>query len=100
MAETARPPTVAQVRRYLAAQTWVYARTMPKHPHEYVLLKRSTDPWMHLRAVAFIRERGEKRLFAPSRKVRAYWPAGDGYEYWAMDRATDTIINRAEIRTE
>ncbi len=99
-AEQARPPTVAQVRRYLVAQTWVYARTMPKYPHEYVLLKRSTDPWMHLRVVAFIRSHGTERYFRPSRVTRAYWAAGDGYEYWAMDRATDTIVNRAEIGTE
>ena len=93
MSSLASAPAAAQVRKYLAAQTWVYARTMPKWPHEYVLLKRATDPWLHLRVVAYVRQRGEHRYFAPSRRVHSYWQAGDGWEYWTM-RAADTILNR------
>jgi hypothetical protein len=96
VAGTVRLPTAAQVRAYLASQKWVYARTMPKHPHEYVLLKRSADPWMHLRVVAYVRRRGEHRYFPPSRRVHSYWQAGDGFEYWTM-RAADTILNRAQV---
>ena len=87
MSSLASAPAAAQVRKYLAAQTWVYARTMPKWPHEYILLKRSTDPWMHLRAVAVIRANGERRRF------HAYWQPDDGFEYWTM-RSCDTILNR------
>jgi hypothetical protein len=96
VAGTVRLPAAAQVRAYLASQKWVYARTMPKWPHEYVLLKRATDPWLHLRVVAYVRQRGEHRYFAPSRRVHSYWQAGDGWEYWTM-RAADTILNRARL---
>jgi hypothetical protein len=82
-----------QAGAYLAAQTWVYARTMPKWPHEYVLLARSSDPWEHLRVVWFIRQTGVKRRFAG--RLHSYWQSG-GHEYWTM-RATDTILNRKEL---
>lgn len=84
-----------QVAEYIEAAPWVYARTMPKHPHEYVLLRRSHDPWTHLRFLAYIREHGELR---PRRSRRgthdwSYWTAPDGREYWTM-RSFDTILNR------
>jgi hypothetical protein len=82
-----------QARAYLAAQTWVFARTMPKWPHEYVLLTRSTDPWAHLLTVALIRQVGVKRRFAG--RLHSYWQDG-GHEYWTM-RPTDTILNRKEL---
>lgn len=84
--------TSAQVATYLDAQTWVYAKTMPKWPHEYVLLRRSTDPWTHLRMVAFIRRHGEKRRW--QRRWHSYYRPGDGRQYWTM-RGQDHILNRA-----
>jgi hypothetical protein len=88
-------PGAEEVRAYLAAQTWVYAKTMPKWPHEYVLLRRSTDLWGHLRAVAFIRAAGEKRPWRPGR-IHSYWQPGDGTEVWTM-REFDTILNRRRL---
>ena len=88
-------PDAAEVRDYLAAQTWVFAKTMPKWPHEYVLLRRSTDLWGHLRAVAFIRAAGEKRTWRSGR-IHSYWQPGDGTEVWTM-REFDTILNRRKL---
>jgi hypothetical protein len=88
-------PDAGEVRDYLAAQTWVYAKTMPKWPHEYVLLRRSTDLWGHLRAVAFIRATGEKRPWRSGR-IHSYWQPGDGTEVWTM-REFDTILNRRRL---
>lgn len=82
---------------YLASQDWVYAKTMPKWPHEYVLMRRSTDMWGHLRTVEFIRRTGEQRPW--HRRLHSYWQPGDGREYWTM-RAFDTILNRRRIEDE
>jgi hypothetical protein len=94
-AELQRLPQRRQVERYLAQAPWVYARTMPKHPHEYVLLRRSHDPWMHLRVLAYIRRHGDERLRRGRRGAHwwSYWTASDGREYWTM-RSFDTILNR------
>ena len=35
-------------RPYIAANHWVFARTMPDNPHEYVVIHNSTDPYEHL----------------------------------------------------
>ena len=86
-------PTPAEVHDYIEAQTWVFARTMPKLPHEYVLLKRSTNLWMHLRVTAFIREHGEWRRFG--RRELPYWDHG-GHTYWSMP-PNWAIINRAKV---
>ena len=64
---------------------------MPRWPHEYVLLRRSTDPDTHLAAVAYIRANGEPRRWG--RKIHHYWQPGDDHEYWTM-RESDTILNR------
>jgi hypothetical protein len=87
-------PTADEARAYLASQTWKFARTMPKWPHEYVLARRSTNLWGHLRTVAFIRAHGEPRKFGG--RTHCYWQPGDGREYWTM-RPTDTILNRREL---
>jgi hypothetical protein len=100
----AREPLISEqeARDYCAAQRWKFARSMPEWPHEYVLLNpgrqpgHSTDPWMHLRVVAFIRAVGQKRWFAPSRRLHAYWQPGDGTEVWTL-RPVDTILNRQHL---
>jgi hypothetical protein len=89
------PPAEA-IADYLAAQEWVFARSMPKTPHEYVLLRKSADPAMHLNAVAFIRANGEPRPWRWPPRTHHYWQPGDGWEYWTM-RESDTILNRRII---
>lgn len=90
------PPAEA-VADYLKAQDWTYAKSMPRWPHEYVLLRRSTDPAAHLNAVAFIRANGQARRWG--RRMHHYWQPGDGREYWTM-RESDTILNRRELNDE
>ena len=100
----ARLPLIseAEARDYCARQRWKPAATMPQWPHEYVLLNpgrqpgHSTDPWTHLRVVAFIRVRGQRRWFAPSRRTHSYWQPGDGTEVWTL-RPVDTILNRQHV---
>jgi hypothetical protein len=108
-AGAARPVTTVQVTRYLRAQAFKYARTVPEHPHEYLVITASTDPWMHLRVIAYLEARGgaETWRHAPGAKgtTYTYWRGGDGWEYWASPPASGvtgwqapryaaTIINR------
>jgi len=85
--------TAEQAGAYVDAQEWVFAKTMPKWPHEYVLIWRSPDPWLHLRVVAFIRSVGERRRWG--RHFHHYWTWGD-HEYWAMP-PRETILNRRRL---
>jgi len=91
--------TADEAAAYLAGQKWTYAKSMPKTPHEYVLLRKSTDPWAHLRVIAFIRATGEPRPWRWPPRTHHYWQPGDGWEYWTM-RESDTILNRRRIDTE
>jgi hypothetical protein len=88
-------PTGAEAGAYVESQAYRRARPTylgrPQAPHEYVLLRRSTDPWTQLRVLAFIREHGERRRFQGS--YHRYWTWGD-YEYWELQPAWNTILNR------
>ena len=86
--------TGTQAGAYVAEQTWTRAqptfRGRPQAPHEYVLLWRSTDPWLQLRVLAYIRVNGVRRRWGP--KWHTYWEHGE-HEYWAMP-PRETILNR------
>jgi hypothetical protein len=90
-------PTEAEAGAYVEAQTWTRAKPTfhgrPQAPHEYVLLWKSTDPWLQLRVLAFIRATGEPRRWG--RKVHHYWTWG-AYEAWAMP-PRETILNRRHL---
>jgi len=90
-------PTEAEAVAYVEAQEFTRAqstfRGRPQAPHEYVLLWKSTDPWMQKRVLEFIREHGEARRWG--RKTHHYWTHGD-YEYWAMP-PRETILNRRRL---
>jgi hypothetical protein len=87
-------PTLEQAGAYVEAQQFRRARPTfhgrPQAPHEYCLLWRSTDPWMQLRVLAFIREHGERRRWG--RFFHHYWTWGD-WEYWSL-APRETILNR------
>jgi hypothetical protein len=90
-------PTEAEAGAYVDAQEWKRAKPTfhgrPQPAHEYVLLWKSTDPWLQLRVVAMIRAHGEARRWG--RKWHHYWTWGD-YEYWAMP-PRETILNRRRL---
>ena len=90
-------PTKAEATAYIGSQEWVRARPTfhgrPQAQHEYVLLWRSTDPWLQLRVLAYIRAVGEPRRWG--RKMHHYWTWGS-WEHWAMpDR--ETVLNRRHL---
>jgi hypothetical protein len=103
VAELARllpsPPADYDPHPYIATNRWTYARTMPENPHEYVVLRKSTDPYEHLRFLAWIRGSGNLEHF----KGRDYeFVEIDGWRYWAMgtDQLEQTIINRRVVPSE
>ncbi len=82
-------------RPYIAANHWVFARTMPDNPHEYVVIHDSTDPYEHLMFLEWIRSVGDIEHY----RGRDYeYVTVDGYRYWAMGPSgpEHTIINRRE----
>jgi hypothetical protein len=107
-AREAPRPNTNQVQRYLAAQRFRVARTVPEHPHEYLLVTASTDPWLHLRVIAYLADRGYQETWRPAPGAKGttytYWRGGDGWEYWASPPASAggwrppqlaaTVINR------
>jgi hypothetical protein len=82
---------------YLTAAEWRNARTVPDHPHAYVLLSRSADPLAHLRVVRFIRETGERRQWSPGDggpRVWCHYHRADPWLYWTQPSQADPILNR------
>jgi hypothetical protein len=86
------PPESYDPRPYIEANTWVFARTMPENPHEYVMLRASTDWREHLRFLRWLRVYGEVERWLDGRRYR--YRIVDGWRYWAMWSPNDTILNR------
>jgi hypothetical protein len=95
-----QPPLISaeQAGAYVESQAFRRARPTymgrPQPKHEYVLLRRSTDPELHLRVVSFIRAVGERRRWHGG-DYHTYWTHGD-YEYWAM-APRHVILNRRHL---
>ena len=92
--------TEQELQAWMDAQRWIYAKTMPKHPHEYSL-KRLQDPRLFECVVLTIWQRGYDRLY-----LRRPWRSldiGDHY-VWVHSRPKEgmaaplhvsKLINRA-----
>lgn len=86
--------TAEQIDAFIAANTWKFAKTMAKMPHEYIVKERCSNPEFFERFVMHIRRHGyEGRFF---KRVFVYFDVGQ-YQYWTMgDTLENTIIiNRA-----
>jgi hypothetical protein len=86
----ADPPESYDPTNYIEANDWTFAATMPEHPHEYLLIRNSTDWRAHLRFVRWLRVHGAVERFQ-GRRYR-YRLVG-GRRYWALG-PSDTIVNR------
>ena len=82
-------------REYVAEVRWTFAKTMPKHPHEYTVRQHRRDlEHLFVSFAEIIRRYGYVRKWAG----RAYvYLDLDGFSYWTMGNPIDetTIINRA-----
>jgi hypothetical protein len=80
-------------RLYIALNTWVFAKTMPETPHEYVMLGKSTDWREHLVFHRWIRVWGT-RVYR--KRFHSYYQEAwvDDHLYWTLPSSNSTIINR------
>jgi len=87
---------------WVMSRQWVYAKTMPEHPHEYTAINRKRDDDIAIlrfeMAVEFIRAQGVKRVFIPT-KTRAVYLDFKEHRYWSMGWPVHmtTVVNRAKL---
>lgn len=88
--------TIDDVRLFIAGHRWTFARTIPEHPHWYVVRQRCTDEDAFVAMVEFIRAQGQPRTFG--KRMFIYLDVDD-FIYWTMGSTISetTIINRAKI---
>lgn len=81
-----------ELRDFVDAETWTYAKTMPKWPHEYLVRER-VDEALFVQLVEHIRAHGYEGSFY--RRKITYFDE-DGMTYWTMGAPVDEtiIINR------
>jgi hypothetical protein len=84
-----------EIRDFIAAHKWTFAKSMPKTPHEYTLRRNARDDAEFVAVVQEIRRRGEQRFFGSRPYV--YFDLGE-YEYWTMGAplGETILINRAK----
>jgi hypothetical protein len=98
-----KPPYMSdeELAEWMASVRWIYAVTMPKHPHEYCL-RREQDEETFLRVVRTIWDKGFDRMY-----LRRPWRSLDVGDYyiWVHTQpepgmeaplAKTILINRAE----
>ena len=84
----------ADLREFIAASKWTFAKTMPDWPHEYIVRGRvDTNSFEAL--IRYIRARGfEGRFYERNITYLEH----DGMLYWTMGEPVEetTIINRCK----
>lgn len=90
------PEDLERIRAFIAGHRWVFAKTMPQHPHEYTLRKNAVEEEF-LFFVEYIRQHGYDQKFGKSATYiylnvdgRTYWTMGDTIPY-------TILINRAKL---
>lgn len=80
----------------LEEHRWIYAKTMPKNPHEYTRRKEWHDDALFARVVEYIREHGHESWYRKRRYIQL--DAGAHF-YWTMGAPTGMtiLINRKRI---
>ena len=91
-----RDQQTEQLRDFIAAHRWTFAKTMPEHPHEYTVRKDARDQGEFDQVVQYIREAGSQEYFG--RAVYTYLTV-DGWKYWTQGApiAATILVNRARV---
>jgi len=86
--------TLTDLRAFIAAAPWKFARTMPTNPHWYTVRGQTPEDQFEA-VVTYIRANGSKKTFGKT--VYIYLDL-DGFSYWTMGAPLDKtiIINRAK----
>ena len=93
-------PDIERIQKYIDSVKWQYAKTMPKHPHYYNMIKWNfnlADDFFHF--VVYIRKHGYQEKFFKYNLT--YLNIGE-FKYWSMGNPLpETIlINRAKIESK
>lgn len=85
--------TDAQFTSFVAAQRWIFAKTMPEIPHHYCLRREVRNDALFDAAVRYLRSAGYDGDWRGT--VRRYLDHGD-HVYWTMGAPVDetVLINR------
>ena len=90
-----------KLTKYLTEASFVFAKTMPQHPHYYTLRKTWCDDESFVWCVNKIRQYGKKEFFFKKPYIVFY---ANGYKYWTMGCPTHNcnktgtiLINRAKV---
>jgi hypothetical protein len=96
-----------EMRAFIAANTWKFAKTMPQTPHYYVVLQHASSEFEYRRFASQIRRAGYAHKFY--RTTLKYLDV-DEWCYWTMGWPIDgrpgmtedatTVINRAATRLQ
>ena len=83
-----------ELNAFVTQETWTYAKTMPKWPHEYIVRER-VDEELFEKLVKHIRANGYEGNFY-SKNITYY--DEDGMVYWTMGAplVETIIINRCQ----
>jgi len=79
--------------QFLEANTWTFAKTMPKTPHWYIVKDKCTDSDLFVEAVKLLQKIGIPEKFGKA--TFKYYVIGE-FKYWTNGYPPDmtTIINR------
>jgi hypothetical protein len=90
------PLTPEEVRRFIKAWRWIYAKTMPQCPHFYALRKEARRDENFRRFIKQIRMFGYDWQW---HHTRHRYLDVDGWKYWTMGYQIEStiLINRAKI---
>jgi hypothetical protein len=93
------PMSLDEMRAFIAANQWTFAKTMPECPHYYVVVERALSSFDCLRFVAQIRRTGYAHKFYSA--TMKYLDVDEWY-YWSMGWPIDEteVLNRAEKRLQ
>lgn len=91
---------ITEILDFIHNNEWVFAKTMPEAPHEYVV-KNKLSPFYKTqfeRLAKYIRIFGRTERYLGTHPARQYLYVG-GYKYWTMGAPIQStiILNRAQV---
>ena len=91
--------TMDDVRDFVRASSWKFAKFMPQTPHEYTLRREAKDEDLFERVVMHIRQVGYQKKWG--KNTYTYLDI-DGWQYWTMGAplGATILINRAKLRCD
>jgi hypothetical protein len=87
-------PLTDELREFVASSKWIFAKTMPEWPHEY-LVRGRVDEELFVKLVRHTRANG---LEGPFYDRKFIYYEEDGLLYWTMGASLEetTIVNRCK----